>query len=100
MRVDFIPHWLVSPNEGLGGISPIEAMERGEGGRVWRLRVSLGIGDSPLAIRHVKWNNHGAFQVRSVADNAATANGAITLGEVSKESGGGNRTYRRPQSFP
>ena len=54
MREDFIPHWLVSPNEGLGGISPIEAMERGEGGRVCALRVSLGIGDSPLAIRHVQ----------------------------------------------
>jgi hypothetical protein len=49
-------------------------------GRGWprlALRVSLGIGDSPLAIRHVKGNNHGAFQVGPVADNAATANGAI-----------------------
>ncbi len=47
MREDFIPHWLVSPNEGLGGISPIEAMERGEGGRVWRSVFLLGSG-TPL----------------------------------------------------
>ena len=46
MREDFIPDWLVSPNEGLGGISPIEAMERGEGGRVWRSGYS-GMG-TPL----------------------------------------------------
>ncbi len=47
MREDFIPHWLVFPNEGLGGISPIEAMERGEGGRVWRSVFLLGSG-TPL----------------------------------------------------
>ncbi len=47
MREDFIPHWLVSPNEGLGGISPIEAMERGESGRVWRSVFLLGSG-TPL----------------------------------------------------
>ncbi len=47
MREDFIPHWLVAPNEGLGGISPIEAMERGEGGRVWRSVFLLGSG-TPL----------------------------------------------------
>ncbi len=47
MKEDFIPHWLVAPNEGLGGISPIEAMERGEGGRVWRSVFLLGSG-TPL----------------------------------------------------
>jgi DNA-binding XRE family transcriptional regulator len=44
MREDFIPHWLVSPNEGLGGISPIEAMERGEAARVWRSVFLMGSG--------------------------------------------------------
>ncbi len=47
MREEFIPHWLVHPNEALGGISPIEAMERGEGGRVWRSVFLLGSG-TPL----------------------------------------------------
>ena len=47
MREDFIPHWLVSPNDGLGGISPIEAMERGEGGRVCASVFLLGSG-TPL----------------------------------------------------
>lgn len=44
MQEDFIPHWLVSPNEGLGGISPIEAMERGEAARVWRSVFLMGSG--------------------------------------------------------
>ena len=44
MREDFIPHWLVSPNEGLGGISPIEAMERGEAAHVWRSVFLMGSG--------------------------------------------------------
>jgi DNA-binding XRE family transcriptional regulator len=47
MREDFIPQWLTSPSEGLGGISPIEAMERGEGDRVWRSAFLLGSG-TPL----------------------------------------------------
>jgi transcriptional regulator with XRE-family HTH domain len=44
MRADFIPVWLVSPNEALGGISPMEAMERGESDRVWRSVFLLGSG--------------------------------------------------------
>jgi DNA-binding transcriptional regulator YiaG len=44
MRADFIPTWLVSANEGLGGLSPLEAMERGESDRVWRSVFLLGSG--------------------------------------------------------
>jgi DNA-binding XRE family transcriptional regulator len=44
MKADFIPHWLVTPNEGLGGLSPVEAMERGENDRLWRTVFLLGSG--------------------------------------------------------
>jgi DNA-binding transcriptional regulator YiaG len=44
MKQEFIPHWLVTPNDALGGISPIEAMARGENDRVWRSVFLLGSG--------------------------------------------------------
>jgi hypothetical protein len=44
MKADFISHWLVTPNEGLGGISPVEATERGENDRLWRAVFFLGSG--------------------------------------------------------
>jgi DNA-binding XRE family transcriptional regulator len=44
MQADFLPRWLVTPNEGLGGISPVEALERGESDRLWRVVFLLGSG--------------------------------------------------------
>jgi hypothetical protein len=44
MKADFIPLWLVTPNEGLGGLAPVEAMERGENDRLWRTVFLLGSG--------------------------------------------------------
>jgi DNA-binding XRE family transcriptional regulator len=44
MKADFIPLWLVTPNEGLGGLAPVEAMERGENDRLWRSVFLLGSG--------------------------------------------------------
>ena len=44
MKADFLPRWLVTPNEGLGGISPVEALERGESDRLWRAVFLLGSG--------------------------------------------------------
>jgi hypothetical protein len=44
MKESFIPTWLVTPNEGLGGISPIEALDRGENDRLWRTVFLLGSG--------------------------------------------------------
>jgi DNA-binding XRE family transcriptional regulator len=44
MRADFIPRWLVTPNEGLGKLSPIEVLERGENDRLWRTVFLLGSG--------------------------------------------------------
>jgi DNA-binding XRE family transcriptional regulator len=44
MREEFVPRWLVTPNEGMGGISPVEALERGENDRLWRSVFLLGSG--------------------------------------------------------
>jgi DNA-binding transcriptional regulator YiaG len=44
MKPDFLPRWLATPNEGLGGISPVEALERGESDRLWRAVFLLGSG--------------------------------------------------------
>ena len=44
MKPDFIPRWLATPNETMGGLSPIEAMERGQSDRVWRSVSLLGSG--------------------------------------------------------
>jgi transcriptional regulator with XRE-family HTH domain len=44
MKKSYIPTWLVTPNEGLAGISPIEALDRGENDRLWRTVFYLGSG--------------------------------------------------------
>ncbi len=44
MRANYISHWLVTPNNGLGGISPVEAIERGQNDRLWRIVFLLGSG--------------------------------------------------------
>jgi len=44
MEPDFIPKWLVSPVEGLGGMSPVQALEHGETDRMWRAVFLLGSG--------------------------------------------------------
>jgi len=44
MKKSFIPTWLVTPNDGLGGISPVEALDRGENDRLWRTVFLLGSG--------------------------------------------------------
>ena len=44
MKTDYIPRWLVAANEGLDGLSPVEAMERGENDRLWRTVFLLGSG--------------------------------------------------------
>jgi DNA-binding transcriptional regulator YiaG len=44
MKKRYIPTWLVTPNEGLGGISPLEALDRGENDRLWRTVFYLGSG--------------------------------------------------------
>jgi transcriptional regulator with XRE-family HTH domain len=44
MKGDFIPVWLVTPNQGLEGFSPVEVMGRGETDRLWRVVFLLGSG--------------------------------------------------------
>jgi DNA-binding XRE family transcriptional regulator len=44
MKADFIPQWLVTPNEGMGGISPVQALESGANDRFWRSVFLLGSG--------------------------------------------------------
>jgi hypothetical protein len=44
MKPRFIATWLVTPNEGLGGISPVEALERGDNDRFWESVFLLGSG--------------------------------------------------------
>jgi DNA-binding transcriptional regulator YiaG len=44
MKTDYIPQWLVIPNEGMGGISPLQALESGENDRFWRSVFLLGSG--------------------------------------------------------
>jgi transcriptional regulator with XRE-family HTH domain len=44
MRPEFIARWLVSPCEGLGGLKPVEALERGEADRLWRAAHLIGSG--------------------------------------------------------
>jgi hypothetical protein len=44
MKRTFIRTWLTSPLEELDGTSPLEAMDRGENDRVWRLVFFLGSG--------------------------------------------------------
>ncbi|MDR3639166.1 MAG: helix-turn-helix domain-containing protein [Isosphaeraceae bacterium] len=44
MKPGFMATWLVTPNEGMGGISPVEALQRGENDRLWRSVFLMGSG--------------------------------------------------------
>ena len=44
MREEFIPQWLETPCEGLGGLKPVEVLERGEVDRLWRVVLLIGSG--------------------------------------------------------
>jgi DNA-binding transcriptional regulator YiaG len=44
IRPEFIPQWLDSPCEGLGGLKPVEVLERGETDRLWRTVLLIGSG--------------------------------------------------------
>ncbi len=44
LRPEFIPRWLEAPCEGLGGLKPVEVLERGETDRLWRVVLMIGSG--------------------------------------------------------
>jgi DNA-binding transcriptional regulator YiaG len=44
LREEFISQWLVTPCEGLGGLKPVEVLERGETDRLWRVVLLIGSG--------------------------------------------------------
>jgi hypothetical protein len=44
VRKEAIAAWLEAPNEALGGLKPIEMLERGEADRLWRMIYFLGSG--------------------------------------------------------
>jgi transcriptional regulator with XRE-family HTH domain len=44
IRPEFIPQWLETPSEGLGGLKPVEVLERGEIDRLWRTVFLIGSG--------------------------------------------------------
>jgi hypothetical protein len=44
LRPEFIPQWLDTPCEGLGGLKPVEVLERGEADRLWRVALLIGSG--------------------------------------------------------
>jgi DNA-binding transcriptional regulator YiaG len=44
MRPEFIARWLEAPCEGLGGLKPVEVLERGETDRLWRVALLIGSG--------------------------------------------------------
>ncbi len=44
LRPEFIRQWLVTPCEGLGGLKPVEVLERGETDRLWRVVLLIGSG--------------------------------------------------------
>jgi transcriptional regulator with XRE-family HTH domain len=44
IRPEFIPRWLETPCEGLGGLKPVEVLERGETDRLWRTVFLIGSG--------------------------------------------------------
>jgi len=44
IRAEFIPKWLEIPCEGLGGLKPVEVLERGESDRLWRTVLLIGSG--------------------------------------------------------
>jgi transcriptional regulator with XRE-family HTH domain len=46
MDPDFVGHWLDQPNEMLGGLKPVEAIERGQLDLVWQVVEGLRSGSS------------------------------------------------------
>jgi DNA-binding transcriptional regulator YiaG len=44
IRAEFIARWLETPCEGLGGLKPVEILERGETDRLWRTVLLIGSG--------------------------------------------------------
>jgi hypothetical protein len=44
LRGEFIRQWLETPCEGLGGLKPVEILERGETDRLWRVVLMIGSG--------------------------------------------------------
>jgi DNA-binding transcriptional regulator YiaG len=44
LRPEFIAQWLITPSEGLGGLKPVEVLERGETDRLWRVVLLIGSG--------------------------------------------------------
>lgn len=44
MKPEFIATWFDSPCEELGGLTPRDAIDRGEMDRVWRVVLLLGSG--------------------------------------------------------
>lgn len=44
MDPEFVGHWLQQPNKVLGGLKPIEVVERGEVDRIWQMVFELGSG--------------------------------------------------------
>jgi DNA-binding transcriptional regulator YiaG len=44
VRPEEIPHWLDTPNDGFGGLKPLEVIERGEIDRLWNMIYYLESG--------------------------------------------------------
>jgi DNA-binding XRE family transcriptional regulator len=44
LRRQAIAEWLEQPNEGFGGLKPLEIVERGESDRLWRMIYFVGSG--------------------------------------------------------
>jgi len=44
VKPEVIPHWINTPNDALGGLKPLEAIERGETDRLWRMIYFLESG--------------------------------------------------------
>ena len=44
LRAEFIGRWLETPCEALGGLKPVEVLERGEADRLWRVVLLIGSG--------------------------------------------------------
>ena len=44
LREESIPRWLETPCDGLGGLKPVEVLERGEADRLWRVVLLIGSG--------------------------------------------------------
>jgi transcriptional regulator with XRE-family HTH domain len=44
IQAEYIAQWLATPCEGLGGLKPVEILERGETDRLWRTVLLIGFG--------------------------------------------------------